>query len=458
MSSYTGPLSGPLNVIPLDASALFGSTGPTIDIGNDGEFCLDLNSSLLYGPKDGNNTSYPWPVAGALGQRMSFKGAFSYFATYNPGDVVTDSSSGTSRQYLCVKPVILFPATVTSASPGPWEAGTFVIESSVLYVALNYASSPPSVSSLGAWQQYSPYNDWSLSSNNGLAGPLGNFVELSSTIQADTAGYVSRLQVASSSITANELANEAVTAVKLSSAAGAEAVTTGRIRDGAVTTAKIADANVTDAKLNTSGVTAGTYPKVTVTNKGRVTAGSSLVSSDMPMPMSLQPAANSTNAFAVLNAAGTISVLTVDTTGTLTTARQGLTVLSVIDTTGHFVVKKSDNATNVFAVDASPARATVSGESVLSGALTVAYRGISAARTLDATDHVVNCTANTFTVTLPTAVSATGRTYRIKNSGTGTITIACNGSQTIDGATTKSLATQYSSISVVSNGANWIVV
>lgn len=173
--------------------------------------------------------------------------------------------------------------------------------------------------------------------------------------------------------------------------------------------------------------------------------------------MALQPAANSTSVFAVNNAAGTVSVLNVDTSNTATTARQNLTVLSVIDTVGHLTVKKSDNS-NVLAVDGSPAKATVTGETVLNGAFTVAYRAISAARTLDATDHVVNCTANTFTVTLPTAVGVTGRRYQIKNSGTGTITIACNGTQTIDGAATKSLATQYSSISVVSNGANWIIV
>ena len=112
----------------------------------------------------------------------------------------------------------------------------------------------------------------------------------------------------------------------------------------------------------------------------------------------------------------------------------------------------------MFAVDTSPTRATVTGESVLNGALTVAYRAITAARTLDATDHVVNCTSGTFTVTLPTAASVAGRTYRIKNSGTGSITVGTTLSQTIDGATTKSLATQYSSLTVVSNGANWIVV
>jgi hypothetical protein len=48
--------------------------------------------------------------------------------------------------------------------------------------------------------------------------------------------------------------------------------------------------------------------------------------------------------------------------------------------------------------------------------------------------------------------------YNIKNSGTGTITLATTSSQTIDGVTTKTLSTQYQSYTVQSNGANWILL
>lgn len=74
------------------------------------------------------------------------------------------------------------------------------------------------------------------------------------------------------------------------------------------------------------------------------------------------------------------------------------------------------------------------------------------------TDCVVNCTANTFTVTLPTAVGIEGQYFVIKNSGTGVITIDGDGSETIDGATNKTLSVQYESMTLVSNGANWIIV
>lgn len=91
------------------------------------------------------------------------------------------------------------------------------------------------------------------------------------------------------------------------------------------------------------------------------------------------------------------------------------------------------------------------------GSLTTAYRAITGARTLDITDYFVDCTANTFSVTLPTAASITGRTYVIKNSGTGVITVICTGAETIDGNAIRTISSQYVSITVVSNGTNWLV-
>lgn len=73
------------------------------------------------------------------------------------------------------------------------------------------------------------------------------------------------------------------------------------------------------------------------------------------------------------------------------------------------------------------------------------------------TDHVINCTTGTFTVTLPTAVGVSGQEYIIKNTGTGVITVATTSSQTIDGVTTATINVQYESLSVISDGANWIV-
>ena len=80
----------------------------------------------------------------------------------------------------------------------------------------------------------------------------------------------------------------------------------------------------------------------------------------------------------------------------------------------------------------------------------------SAAYTLTATDVVCLCTG-TFTVTLPTAVGITGKTYYVKNVSTGTITLDGDGSETIDGETTQTLQ-QYDTAQVTSDGANWVIL
>ncbi len=85
------------------------------------------------------------------------------------------------------------------------------------------------------------------------------------------------------------------------------------------------------------------------------------------------------------------------------------------------------------------------------------YTAVSATYAVLTTDYQIECTANSFTVTLPTAVGVTGQIYSIKNSGTGTITVATTSSQTIDGQLTQTL-TQYDNLMVMSNGANWIIL
>ena len=72
-------------------------------------------------------------------------------------------------------------------------------------------------------------------------------------------------------------------------------------------------------------------------------------------------------------------------------------------------------------------------------------------------DYTIDCTANTFTTTLPTAVGRAGQVYVVKNSGAGTITVATTSSQTIDGATTKTLAAA-AVLRVQSTNANWIII
>jgi hypothetical protein len=65
--------------------------------------------------------------------------------------------------------------------------------------------------------------------------------------------------------------------------------------------------------------------------------------------------------------------------------------------------------------------------------------------------------SGTTTITLPTAIGNLN-TYTIKNAGTGVATVATTSSQTIDGSTTASLPVRYTSLTLVSDGANWNII
>jgi hypothetical protein len=81
----------------------------------------------------------------------------------------------------------------------------------------------------------------------------------------------------------------------------------------------------------------------------------------------------------------------------------------------------------------------------------------TSAYTATINDDVILCDG-TFTVTLPAASTATGCKLNIKNIGTGTITIDGDGSETIDGAITVVIATQYASYSIVCDGSAWHII
>ena len=77
--------------------------------------------------------------------------------------------------------------------------------------------------------------------------------------------------------------------------------------------------------------------------------------------------------------------------------------------------------------------------------------------TLTSSDFTVNCTSGTFTISLPTAIGITARSYEITNTGSGVITLDAFGSQTIQGDLTQTIY-QDECFVIRSTGANWIVV
>lgn len=71
-----------------------------------------------------------------------------------------------------------------------------------------------------------------------------------------------------------------------------------------------------------------------------------------------------------------------------------------------------------------------------------------------ATTDYVYLISGTTTLTLPDATTNTNL-YTVKNVGTGVVTIATTSSQTIDGNLTITMATQFTSVDLISDTANW---
>lgn len=97
----------------------------------------------------------------------------------------------------------------------------------------------------------------------------------------------------------------------------------------------------------------------------------------------------------------------------------------------------------------------------VTGPIATAYVAKTAAYTITAADSVVACDATSaaFTITLPTAVGIAGREYTVKktDASANAVTVDGNGAQTIDGAATYSVAAQWNTIVIVSDGANWLI-
>lgn len=75
-------------------------------------------------------------------------------------------------------------------------------------------------------------------------------------------------------------------------------------------------------------------------------------------------------------------------------------------------------------------------------------------------EHIYYFTSGSaVSVTLPSASGITGYKLNLKRTGTGTVSIAANGTETIDDSTASiSLATQYDSYTLVSNGSGWFIL
>ena len=85
-----------------------------------------------------------------------------------------------------------------------------------------------------------------------------------------------------------------------------------------------------------------------------------------------------------------------------------------------------------------------------------AYAAKTSAYTATVDDNTLNVTSGTFTLDLPAASTCTGKTLRVKNSGTGVVTLDGNSSETVEGVATFPLG-PGSYIEITSTGSVWIL-
>ncbi|MGG9961347.1 beta strand repeat-containing protein [Ferruginibacter sp. SUN106] len=98
----------------------------------------------------------------------------------------------------------------------------------------------------------------------------------------------------------------------------------------------------------------------------------------------------------------------------------------------------------------------------VNGSLALAITTKTATYTATASDHTIICnnTGAAITINLPAAAGCSGRVYVVKKiSGMLlNVTIDPNASETVDGVTTRVLTTQYESVMIQSDGANWFIL
>jgi hypothetical protein len=91
---------------------------------------------------------------------------------------------------------------------------------------------------------------------------------------------------------------------------------------------------------------------------------------------------------------------------------------------------------------------------------TIVRRAVTTNDTIELTDNggLIDCTSGSFTLTLPAAATAgNGFNVRVVNSGSGTVVVDGDGSETINGSANKSLA-QYQCVHLFCNGTGWVIL
>ena len=142
--------------------------------------------------------------------------------------------------------------------------------------------------------------------------------------------------------------------------------------------------------------------------------------------------------------------------------------LPAVDAKGDLIVGTADNtydnvtvgANNTVLVADSGQTAGVKWSSTVGtwtvAGLRVGYTAKTGAYTATTSDDIINVTSGTFTLDLPAASTCSGKTLKVKNTGTGIVTLDGNSTETIEGVLTFPLG-PGSYVEITSTGSVWIL-
>jgi hypothetical protein len=208
---------------------------------------------------------------------------------------------------------------------------------------------------------------------------------------------------------------------------GASAVNLRTMMGGDTHTALTANANYANVEIASSPVTTGTsgtnawLVQNEINSFGTINGTAPVTNTAM---LKIENAASAgTNNYSIYAGTGTYHL-------------DGLTVSQIVATDANKNLISIPYGSNAFSAKTTTYSAT-SSDQILTG----------------------DATSAAFTITVPTAVGITGKSYTVKkiDSSGNAVTVATTSSQTIDGSTTYSLASQYKYVTLVSNGSNWII-
>jgi hypothetical protein len=230
------------------------------------------------------------------------------------------------------------------------------------------------------------------------------------------------------------------------------------ITDGAITNSKLANGAVSANKLAAGSVTSNEIADGTITNTD--ISGSAAIAKSKLAALGIVDADVST--ISESKVTGLVSDLAAKAADSAVVHKADFTAkgdLLAGSGSGAYASVTAGSNGQVLTADSSQATGVKWASPASPNSHSIAVK--SGDYTLTTSDEFIlaNAASAALTLTLPTAVSNSSL-YTIKktDSSANSVTVATTGGQTIDGGSNAQLKVQYSSLSVISDGSNWLIV